>query len=420
LPLLSYAYVFLSGTLHPEWRGAGQWPNTWTWFVDFLTIRQGRDELAPGLALPHFFTAEFPGLMWQELTWPIFLGGLVGLYFLGKRRAIFLYSTLLIYFVFCWFYRFGNWFQVIIPAYPIFIIGCAAGLHQGSGVRSQESGKHYAPRTTHYALIVLLILLLLYRLGTNLPRADQSNLPADTGLDPGWAILADRPTMPALISTDFPEQVALQYLSTIWGAAPDIFPTKPGDFTPPAGQTGSLTYYISRQAVAAAPDAVRLGRYPQAAGERLIALWPEPRTELPPGATPIDLNFGDTLKLAGWERMNSMFPLPNDVAARLPRANWQIALYWQTSQPLTEDYTISVRPLVQGQVILNEGEALIQDHQPVWGVYPTSHWRPGEVVRDVYALGLPEDQEPEAVQVVVYRTNGAEFENIAVQTFAFR
>jgi hypothetical protein len=33
---------------------------------------------------------------------------------------------------------------------------------------------------------------------------------------------------------------------------------------------------------------------------------------------------------------------------------------------------------------------------------------------------LPEDQEPEAVQVVVYRTNGAEFENIAVQTFAFR
>jgi hypothetical protein len=69
---------------------------------------------------------------------------------------------------------------------------------------------------------------------------------------------------------------------------------------------------------------------------------------------------------------------------------------------------------------LNEGEALIQDHQTLCGVYATSHWRPGEVVRDFYALGLPEDQEPEAVQVVVLRTNGAEFENIAVISFSFR
>ncbi|MEW5957384.1 MAG: DUF2723 domain-containing protein, partial [Chloroflexota bacterium] len=128
LPLLSYGFVYLRGAQHPEWRGQGEWAGAWDWFIQFLTIQQGRAELSPGLTLQHFFTAEFPALLGQELTWPIFVGGLLGLACLGRRRAVWLYSTLLIYLLFCWGYRFGNWFQVIIPAYPIFIIGVAAGI----------------------------------------------------------------------------------------------------------------------------------------------------------------------------------------------------------------------------------------------------------------------------------------------------
>ena len=431
LPLLSYAYVFISGALHPEWRGSGEWSSTWAWFVQFLTIQQGRDELTPGLTWQNFSTTEFPALMWQELTWPIFWGGLVGLAFLGKRRAIFLYSTLLIYFVFCWLYRFGNWFQVIIPAYPIFIIGTAAGIAQVSGVRCQVSGvKLYAlvrslplGRLTSHVLYLTLVLLLTYRFTTNLPRANQRDLPTDTGLDPGWVILADQPTSPAIISSDFAEQVALQYLKTVWSAAPGIYPTSPDDFTwpPEVGQADSLSYYITRRAVAAAPNTVRLsGEHPQAAGEQLILLAAWPLTEPPPGTLPLDLQFGDTLKLVGWKPVKTDYSLPEEVAARLPRANWQIALYWQTSQALSEDYTISVRPLVNGQVIVSNGEALIQDHQPVWGVYPTNRWRPGELVRDVYALSLPRNVTPEAVQIVVYKATDTGFENLGEQTIVIR
>jgi len=152
LPVLSYAYIYIRGAQHPEWRGAGQWTSTWEWFVQFLTIQQGRDELAPGLSLQNIFTDEFPILMAHELTWPVFVGGLVGLACLGKRRAIFLYSTLFIYFIFSWGYRFGNWFQVIIPAYPIFIIGVAAGLRSISeGAHQRMSEKRDVLRTTHYA-----------------------------------------------------------------------------------------------------------------------------------------------------------------------------------------------------------------------------------------------------------------------------
>jgi hypothetical protein len=79
---------------------------------------------------------------------------------------------------------------------------------------------------------------------------------------------------------------------------------------------------------------------------------------------------------------------------------------------LTDDYTISVRPLEGGQLITAGGEPVIQDHQPVWGYYPTSQWASGEIVRDVYALSVPEEAKPDAVQVVIYRATETGFENL--------
>lgn len=425
LPLLSYAYVYIRGAQHPEWRGQGNWSSTWAWFVQFLTIQQGRDELAPGLTLQSFFTAEFPALIWQELTWVVFLGGLLGLAWLGRRRAIFLYSTLVIYLFFSWGYRFGNWFQVIIPAYPIFVIGFAAGLvHFSDWLRRRfaavgpQGAFGSSRRSAVYIFgltLLLLIGLLLYRVSANLPAANQRNRPDDTGLEPGWAILADQPETPAIVSASFEEKVALEYLQTVWQAAVGIYPAGAGDLQPPAelSQAG-LRRYVTRSAAAIKSDSLP-GKavYPQAAGATLIALWPEPRRELPAGATPLNLDFGGQLKLAGWETVTV-----EDVAAETPldRPNWQLALYWQAQQPIPVDYTVSVRPLLAGQMIAVEGETIIQDHQPVWGFYPTSRWRPAELVRDVYALSLPGAVTPDAVQIVVYRTTTTGFENLAEAT----
>jgi len=75
-----------------------------------------------------------------------------------------------------------------------------------------------------------------------------------------------------------------------------------------------------------------------------------------------------------------------------------------------------VRPLVGGQLITVAGENLIQDHQPVWGLYPTSLWGVGELVRDVYALSLPPETTPDAVQIVVYKPGEAGFENLGEVT----
>jgi hypothetical protein len=84
------------------------------------------------------------------------------------------------------------------------------------------------------------------------------------------------------------------------------------------------------------------------------------------------------------------------------------------------DYTISVRPLRSGELIFDQdGKLLIQDHQPVWNSYPTSHWSPGEVVRDDYALFLPEQIVPNGFRVVVYRNTADGLANLAEVDLAF-
>jgi len=411
LPFFSYAYVYIRGAQHPEWRGQGNWVTTWEWFVQFLTIQQGRNELSPGLTLQNFFTGEFPALMWQELTWPLFLGGLLGLACLGRRRAIWLYSTLLIYLVFCWGYRFGNWFQVIIPAYPIFIIGVAAGVAKILSA-IEENRTRSASRFALYAANLFLASFLLYRFFFSLPDANQRNQPDDTGLNPGWAILTDQPARPAVISSVFEERVALDYLRIVWDAAGEVYPTVAGEFRPVEDSPAEeLSLYITRDAVATAPDAIRSeGMFPQAAGEQLIALRSAPQTELPPAATPVNLNFGGKLELVGWERVEA------GAQASIEIANWQIVLYWRVPAPLSHDYTMSVRPLMNGQLLVLDEQPLIQDHQPVWGVYPTGRWQPGEIVRDVYALPLPAGVVPDQVQIVIYRATDTGFENLADQT----
>ncbi len=428
-PLLSYAYIYIRGAQHPEWRGEGQWASTWAWFSQFITIQQGRDELGPGLSLQNFFTAEYPALMWQELTWLIFLGGLIGLTFLGRRRAIFLYSTLVIYAFFTWAYRFGNWFQVIIPAYPIFIIGFAAAIQRldswrwviGDGEIGDSTLISPSPHLPISSLrkwinklfmpLLYLILggLVIYRFNTSLPAANQYNRSEATGLNPGWAILADNPLSPAHIYPDFEERIALQYLQTVWGVDSQLTPLDP-DQTPPSN--GIL--YLSRRAAAAQPELLHAeGIHPQAAGEQLIALNSMAIHQLPANATPIAFTFGDSLSLLGWERIAPGESIPNDVLqSNWPQSNWAIALYWQTSLPLDSDYTISVRPLVGGQLIMNGPEAAIQDHQPVWGTYPTTRWPAGEVVRDVYALTIPDGITPNAVQIVIYKSTTDGFENL--------
>jgi hypothetical protein len=459
LPVASYAYVYVRGAAHPEWRGAGQWPSDWAWFVDFLTTHQGRDEMVPGLTLARFFTGEFPALIWGELTWLVLAGGLVGLWCLGRRRALFLYGSLALYAVFCWVDRFGNWFQVIMPVYPLIILGFAAGLAAVSGQRhlhlrrsaaqvqvsavsGQQIGKSAnqqsatskslisnLPRpapacgpgggqslTSNLQPLILIAftLLVAYRFAVSLPRADQSHRPEDTGLDPGWAVLADHPLPNSVVLGETDEWLALQYLDTIWEAQPPVVPLPLCRL--PASPASAV--YLTRRAAAADP-ACLADQHRYAAGTTLIRAQADPNTQLPASAHPLTIDFGPTMTLAGFE----MQAAPGDGGLRSPvpasrfLPRWRLSLYWRAAAKSDVDYTISVRPLQKGALIPGgDGQPVIQDHQPVWNAYPTSRWSPGEIVRDDYGLDLPGESAPDGVQIVVYRVTAGEFENLGEAT----
>lgn len=382
LPLLSYAYVYIRGAQHPEWRGQGNWASTGDWFLHFISTQQGRDELTPGLTLQNLFTPEFPSLIWGELTWLVLAGGLVGLAMLGRRKAIFFFGTLAIYAIFVTLYRFGNWFQVILPLYPLLVLGFGrtTGWLWGRFPMAWARG----------ALVLALVVLLAYRFSLSLPRANQRNLLTDTGLDLGWAILADVAGPGWSISADFTEWLALQYLTEIWGVEPELHLVEPG----------SPGEFVTRRAVEAYPRLMDPGAiHPQAVGANLIRRGAEPKTSLPPSATqpPMDLDFGGLIHLAAYEVVNG---------------GQLVILYWTALAPIPVDYTISVRLWRQGQQLENEHGSLIQDHQPVWNTYPTSRWQPGEFIGDAYTFSLLPQTQPDQLQIVIYQATASGFENL--------
>lgn len=395
LPLTGYAYVYIRGAQHPEWRGEGQWASTAQWFWQFISTQQGRDELAPGLTWHHLITPEYPALVWGELSLLVVLGGLIGWVWLGKRKAIFLYGTLAIYLIFTTAYRFGNWFQVILPVYPLLVLGFGRFLTAAADWLSAANRPwaNRAParlRNPRLWVAILLVTLIGWRFSASLIELQnhRHNTPADTGLAPGWAVQADVAGPGWSISPDFEEWLALQYLHTIWLAQPDIQLQRPG----------SPAEYVTRRAAGANPALVNPAiAHPQAVGATLIRLLPAPMTDLPAEATPAQADFGGQMRLIGY---------------RLSNDRTQVTLYWTAPAALTADYTISARLWQNGAIMGWPNGACIQDHQPVWNTYPTSRWRPAEIVADAYTFDLPPATRPEQLQLVVYRPVAGGFENL--------
>jgi len=83
LPLFSYAYVFVRGLQHPEWRGAGAWPNTWAWFLDFLTTSQGREEITRGM-----FLGPVPAEMLPIIAGELTIIGLVAAFYVPQQGRV--------------------------------------------------------------------------------------------------------------------------------------------------------------------------------------------------------------------------------------------------------------------------------------------------------------------------------------------
>jgi len=390
LPLLSYTYVYLQGAWHPEWQGAGGWPSTGAWFLHFLSTSQGRSELTWTLGgIP----PEVPRIVVAELTLPVLLLGVGGIALLGRRRAGLLYGVLLSYALFTYVDRFGNWFQVVMPVYPLIVLGLAVLAHRLF---------RPSPNWVRVLLILALALLVANRLGVNFPGADQRDKPQDTGLGPGWAILEDEPPSGAIIGGRYEEILALEYLKGVWGERQDVEIVGPEEFKEAFCEEGGHLFLTREGANLVLPYLVASPPL-SSEGLALIGVRKEPNFIPPAISHPLKADYGGKLRLLGYDL------LPSGKGTHL-------ALYWQALSKMETDYSISVRPTRGGELIFVGGGLLQEDRaHPVWGWYPTSGWLPGEVVRDDYLI--PDQPAYDGLMVLAYwRTDGG-FEDLGAATF---
>jgi hypothetical protein len=418
LPLLSYLYVYLRGAARPEWWGAGDWDNAHEWFWDFVSTAQGRAELGwgfePGRAL---VGNQFPELIWQELSIPLLAIGLIGIAWLGRKPAILLYSTLAIYLIFCWAYRYGNWFQVILPAYPLVLMGGAAlcsWLFDVASTRFSDRGR----RSLQYLGWLGLVGLVVWRVATSLPEANSRHRLEDTAFVRAAGLLTQPLPPNASLFAELHDLLALQYLIHIWRIRPDLQTVNSPHAAEilAAGQPVFATWQAATILRSELPE--QLATTMQSAGPDWIRL---DASSAPSAVAPevvVERTVTPQLSLYGYDIQPAPPRQPgNDKEA--PAID--VTLYWRIlDNKWPQDLALSIRPTLDGAFVpdpQNPLAGIIQQDAiaPAHGLLALTGLPPGTPVADAYRFPLPAPWPAGAngLLIVLYRKTADGFENIA-------
>jgi 4-amino-4-deoxy-L-arabinose transferase-like glycosyltransferase len=102
---------------------------------------------------------------------------------------------------------------------------------------------------------------------------------------------------------------------------------------------------------------------------------PTPIATLPPSAQSLEVTFGDSIHLLGYE---------SEISSIQPGDTLPLTLYWHGEKPIETDYSVFIHLLDENNLIVAQRDVF---HGP--GVYPTSQWNAGEQFGDTYTLRLP-------------------------------
>ena len=110
-------------------------------------------------------------------------------------------------------------------------------------------------------------------------------------------------------------------------------------------------------------------------------------TELPPDAQRIDANFEDKIRLVGWR----VTPEGAGAAGSRPKAKAgttvTVELFYEALATMRRDWQI----FIHGDGPRGGSNRIHADHFPLEGLYPTTEWQEGEIVRDTFTINIPSD-----------------------------
>jgi len=226
--------------------------------------------------------------------------------------------------------------------------------------------------TCYGILIALFALLPLSRIWLNLPAVDRS---ADRGGEEWGRYVLSLPLAPgSAVLADVKKFAPLYYVQQIEGVRPDIDLILLGS---------EELYYAELAKRIGTGQTVYLARYlPRLDGFYLRSVGPlvevrtSPPTDAPHPAVPLNLRFGDALRLLGLD--------PSSLAGVQGNTSY-VTLFWYAEAAPGGDYLVSLR------LIDADGHTSWQNDgaRPVSGLYPTSAWHTGEIVPDFHRLPIP-------------------------------
>jgi 4-amino-4-deoxy-L-arabinose transferase-like glycosyltransferase len=106
----------------------------------------------------------------------------------------------------------------------------------------------------------------------------------------------------------------------------------------------------------------------------------------PAFANPLDVQFGEEVRLLGYEL---------EETAVSPSRPLHLTLFWKSLQPMNHPYTVFTQLLGPDNQVIAQ-----QDNMPVQNSLPTTCWLPGEVVSDPYVLNIGPDVLPGSYTLV--------------------
>jgi hypothetical protein len=330
-----------------------------------------------------------------EFSWVGIVLGLVGAAWLLRRvlsLALLTGAAFLTFAAFNLFYGIGDIHVFHIPLYLVWDMWVGVGVAAVAWTlldaiphRRVASGLAVLVCGTAFALPAVL-LLRNYRL------ADQSG---NDQMARAWHSILAEPIAPGaiLVSNDRDEMTPLWYLQYVEGARTDLTGIFPLIEASPEWANIAQVIDASRRSgrpiflVKEMPGLeVKFRAEPDG------ALW---RIEGPavtdaPGQT-VAVSYADTVRLLGYDADPGLVGADDALT---------ISLHWQPLRQMGADYTTFVHVLNADGVVIGQS-----DHKPGGDFYPTSLWRPGELLKDTHqiAIGPEPGRPPYTLEVGLYR-----------------
>ena len=377
IPLLLYLYLPLRGHIGSL---DGTYQNTWAGFWQQVTaggygtfifgnpFNQARDySFYFNLLADQFYTTAL---------------GLIGLAFLarfGQLKYLALTGiAFLTYFLFNLFYNVADIEVFFIPVFLVWALWSGLGAMFLLATAASLPGKSWRLGLAGAFLAVsALMLVQLFQTGLAIIQVRNTWQVHDYGIDMLRQPLEPDATVIGIVG----EMTLLRYFQQTEGLRPDVQPLAADrEAERLAAVTEALAkgraVYLTRPL----PDAAE--RWSLSAVGPLIRVDAEPDTAPPEGIVPLNQPITPEITLLGY----TMSRVPHTGAGPAPV---RMTFYWQPSQPIEHNLKVSMRLL---DAAGNAQTAV--DAVPVHFAYPTTAWRPGEVIADVFDLVLPAAAPP--------------------------